>query len=331
MYTSSHPIIIFLLTSVAAGGLMWSVFQPRLDGGSRASDRLGAVARGGAKAFPDDVKGMGRKQSVEEALRKIAETDASANGKHRKVSLQMRIRQAGLGWSRPTFYLVGLIAGFMSYAIAAIAIGIGTLPAAGFAVAATLLVPNLIVNQRRKRRLARFTADLPDALDVIVRGVKSGLPLSDCLKSIAAEAPEPLRTEFKAIVDDHTLGLPLADAAARLPDRVPVPEATFFAIVIAIQGRSGGSLSEALGNLSRVVRDRKKMKHKIQAMSSEAKASAGIIGSLPFFVTGIMSITSPAYIALLFTDLLGNVILTISAIWMLIGVLVMKKMISFDF
>jgi tight adherence protein B len=133
------------------------------------------------------------------------------------------------------------------------------------------------------------------------------------------------------IIDDHTMGMPLALAAARLPDRVPVPEATFFAIVIAIQSRSGGSLSEALGNLSRVVRDRKKMKNKIKAMSSEAKTSAGIIASLPFFVAGVLALTGPEYIMLLFTELLGNLILVISGIWMLIGVLVMRKMISFDF
>ncbi len=214
---------------------------------------------------------------------------------------------------------------------AAVAFGLGALPSAGFGLGAALLAPNLIVNHKRKRRLARFTAELPDALDVIVRGVKSGLPLSDCLKSIAAEAPEPIRAEFKAIVDDHTMGMPLAEAAARLPERVPVSEATFFAIVIAIQSRSGGSLSEALGNLSRVVRERKKMANKIKAMSSEAKASAMIIGALPFLVAGALAVISPDYIALLFTDLVGNIILAISGFWMLIGILVMRKMIAFDF
>ncbi len=331
MYTSTHPIMIFLLTTLAAGGLLWTLFQPRLDGGTRASDRFGAVAKGRSPVLPGDMKNKGRKQTVEEALREIAEQETGANGKRQKVSLQMRIRQAGLGWSRQTFYILGLAAGLLGYFVAAIAFGIGQIPAASFGLAAALLVPNVVVNHKRKKRLARFTADLPDALDVIVRGVKSGLPLSDCLKSIATDAVEPIRSEFKAIIDDHTMGMPLADAAARLPDRVPVPEATFFAIVIAIQSRSGGSLSEALGNLSRVVRERKKMKNKIRAMSSEAKASAGIIGALPFFVTGAMTLTSPEYIALLFTELAGNLILVISGVWMLIGILVMRKMISFDF
>jgi tight adherence protein B len=331
MYSTTQPILIFLLTTLAVGGLLWTLFQPRFDGGSRASDRFSAVSKGGVGAVTGALKDNGRKQSVQEALREIAEQETGANGRHQKVSLQMRIRQAGLSWSRHNFYMFGLAVGLLGYFVAAIALGIGQITSASFGIAAALLVPNLAVNHKRKKRLERFTADLPDALDVIVRGVKSGLPLADCLKSIAVDSVEPIRSEFKAIIDDHTMGMPLAVAAARLPDRVPVQEAAFFAIVIAIQSRSGGSLSEVLGNLSRVVRDRKKMKNKIQAMSSEAKTSAWIIGSLPFFVTGAMTFTSPEYIMLLFTDLVGNVILVISGIWMLIGILVMSKMISFDF
>ena len=263
MYTSTYPIMIFLLTTLAAGGLLWTLFQPRLAGGTRASDRFGAVAKSSSPMLPGDMKNMGRKQTVEEALREIAKYETGANGKRQKVSLQMRIRQAGLGWSPLTFYILGLAAGLFGYFVAATAFGIGQIPAASFGLSATLLVPNVVVNHKRKKRLAHFTGNLPDALDVIVRGVKSGLPLSDCLKSIASDAVEPIRSEFKAIIDDHTMGMPLAVAAARLPDRIPLPEATFFAIVIAIQSRSGGSLSEALENLSRVVRERKKMKNKI--------------------------------------------------------------------
>ncbi len=330
MLASTQPLLTFLLITLATGGVLWTLFQPRLDGGTRASDRLGAVTRGRNPALPGNLKDKGRKQSVEEALREIAEQETGANGKRRKVSLQVRLRQAGLSWSRQTFYIFTLASGVLGYLVAAIAFGIGQIPAAGFGLGAALLIPNAFVNRKRKKRLASFIAELPDAIDVIVRGVRSGLPLSDCLKSIAAEAAEPVRTEFKAIVDDHTMGMPLSEAAARLPDRVPVPEATFFAIVIAIQSRSGGSLSEALGNLSKVVRERKKMRNKIQAMSSEAKASAGIIGALPIFVMGAMSLTSPEYIALLFTELAGNVILAISGFWMLIGILVMRKMINFN-
>jgi tight adherence protein B len=125
--------------------------------------------------------------------------------------------------------------------------------------------------------------------------------------------------------------MPLGEACAKLYERTPVAEANFFAIVVAIQQKAGGNLAEALGNLSRVLRDRKKMKAKIQAMSQEAKASASIIGALPVAVMTLVYITSPQYISLLFTEPLGHVMLAGSAIWMLIGVLVMKKMINFDF
>jgi len=114
-----------------------------------------------------------------------------------------------------------------------------------------------------------------------VRASKTGLPLGDCLKVIAAEAQEPVKGEFRAIMETQNVGLPLGDACTKLYERIPVPEANFFGIVITIQQKAGGNLSEALGNLSRVLRDRKKMKAKIQAVSMEAKASASIIAALP--------------------------------------------------
>jgi tight adherence protein B len=166
---------------------------------------------------------------------------------------------------------------------------------------------------------------------VIVRGVKAGLPLIDSMKVISLEAQEPVRGEFQEIIEDQTLGMPLADAVARLPERIPLAEANFFAIVIAIQARSGGSLSEALSNLSKVLRDRKKMNAKIKAMSAEAKSSAGIIGSLPIVVTVLVYFTSPDYILLLFQTVTGNIVLAVCGMWMLMGILVMRKMINFDF
>jgi tight adherence protein B len=241
------------------------------------------------------------------------------------------MRQGGLAWSRTTYGLVSLGAGILSFLAGLSLLGGQIMPAAAFGVAGGLLLPHLYVGFRRKRRLNRFTAEFPNAVDVIVRGVKSGLPLVDCLKINAAEAQEPVRSEFKAIVQDQTLGLPLDEAVQRLPERVPLAEANFFAIVIAIQSRTGGSLSEALGNLSKVLRERRKMKAKIKSMSSEAKASAAIIGSLPAIVAGLVYITSPDYISLLFTETVGNVVLVGSGLWMLMGCLVMRKMINFDF
>ena len=166
---------------------------------------------------------------------------------------------------------------------------------------------------------------------MIVRGIKAGLPLLDSLKLIATDSPEPVRSEIRSIVETQMIGIPLGEACMKLYERMPLPEANFFGIVISIQQRAGGNLSEALGNLSRVLRDRKRMKAKIQAMSMEAKASASIIGALPICVMGLVWFTSPKYMELLWTEPMGRMMMTACAVWMSIGILVMRKMINFDF
>ena len=174
-------------------------------------------------------------------------------------------------------------------------------------------MPYWLLGYLKKRRERRFLNVFPDAVDVIVRGIKAGLPLLDSLKMIALEGQEPVKSEFQAILETQAIGMPLGDACQRLYQSMPLPEANFFGIVIAIQTEAGGNLSEALGNLSKVLRDRKKMKAKIQAMSMEAKASAAIIGSLPPAVMGIVYITSPTYIELLWTHPTGQLMLLGSA------------------
>ena len=152
--------------------------------------------------------------------------------------------------------------------------------------------PAWVLNFLRKHRLKKFVDEFPNAVDIIIRGVKAGMPLGDCLRVIAAEAAEPVRGEFRQIVEAQTMGLSASEAVDRIVERVPLPEASFFAIVINIQQKAGGNLAEALGNLSGVLRDRKKMKTKIKSVSSEAKTSAYIIGSLPFFVSGMVWFTA---------------------------------------
>jgi Flp pilus assembly protein TadB len=205
------------------------------------------------------------------------------------------------------------------------------LAAVGLAFAAGFGLPRWMLGYLKKRREKQFLKALPDAVDVIVRGIKAGLPLFDSIKVVAADAPEPLRSEFLAIIETQAIGMPLGEACGRLFERMPVPEANFFGIVVAIQQKSGGNLSEALGNLSKVLRDRKKMSEKIQAMSMEAKASAGIIGSLPPIVMLLVYLSTPDYISLLWTHPTGQLMLVASAVWMGIGIFVMKKMINFDF
>jgi tight adherence protein B len=180
------------------------------------------------------------------------------------------------------------------------------------------------------RRLKKFSLEFPNSLDIIIRGVKAGLPLGDCMRIIASEASEPVRSEFRQIVESQALGLSVTEAVERMPDRIPTPEANFFAIVIAIQQKAGGNLAEALANLSRVLRERKKMRDKIKAISSEAKASAMIIGALPIVVALLVYITSPRYIELLWTTETGRVVLVVCVCVMGLGCFIMQKMIAFD-
>jgi tight adherence protein B len=242
----------------------------------------------------------------------------------------MRIKQAGLSWSKRQFLMISAGFGLLVF-LAVYPTGFGILPAAALGFAAAFGLPRWLLTFLKKRRENKFLNAFPDAVDVIVRGIKAGLPLLDCLKMITLEAPEPIRSQFREIVETQAIGMPLGDACGKLYENMPLPEANFFSIVVSIQQKAGGNLSEALGNLSRVLRDRKKMKAKIQAMSQEAKASAGIIGALPIAVMILVYITSPNYISLLWTEPLGRLMLAASALWMFCGVMVMKKMINFDF
>jgi tight adherence protein B len=322
--------LIFLLSAGCVGALLLVGFYPRVAAHSQFRRRIAGVAVSG-QGMALQAGGMDesrRKRSVEATLREADEKQKSKAKKRAKHSLRGRLREADLGWSRRTYCLVSLGTGIGAFVLT---LGLlATLPAAGIGISAGLLLPHLFLRFRRNRRFKRFAAEFPNAIDVIVRGIKAGMPLIDCLKIVAAEAQEPVKTEFKALVDDQALGLPLDEAVQRMPQRVPLSEATFFAIVIAIQSRTGGSLSEALGNLSKVLRERKKMKQKVKAMSGEAKASAMIIGSLPVAVAGLLYVTSPSYIKLLFITSTGHLVLGCCAVLMLMGIMVMRKMINFD-
>jgi tight adherence protein B len=196
--------------------------------------------------------------------------------------------------------------------------------------AAGVGLPRWYVSFMRKKRIKAFLNEFPNAIDIIVRAIKSGLPLNDGLRLIAAEAKEPVKSEFRRMIEQQQLGISVPEAALKLYENMPCSEANFFGIVIQIQSQAGGNLSEALGNLSRVIRDRKKMKAKVSALSMEAKASAAIIGSLPFIVTLLIYLASPSYITVLFTHPTGHLIILVSLGWMSIGIMVMKKMINFD-
>lgn len=325
------PFVAFALAATSVGGVLLAAFYQRLAGGSPLDRRVEAIGtlRGVPVRVADGAGEKARKRSVAATLQEADDRQRRKTRAKYKPSLATRLRQADIGWTPRRYYLACAGAGAASF-LAFLGL-VGVLPAAGAGIIGGLLFPHLYVGFTRKRRLERFQTLFPDAIDVIVRGIKSGVPLGDCLKIVATESPEPVRGEFKTLMEDQALGLPLGEAVQRLPDRIPVSEASFFAIVIAVQSRTGGNLSEALANLSAVLRERKQMLAKIAAMSAEAKASGGIIGSLPVIVGGILYFTSPAYVGLLFSTTIGNLVLAACAIWMTIGVLVMRRMINFDF
>jgi tight adherence protein B len=321
-----QALALAFLAATTIGGLAWVFLYPMLSGERKAENRRASVAKTEPAARQADKNQRSRREQVEGSLKDL---DARRQ-KEKKIPLSSRLTQAGLDWSTQKFMVISGILAAASFVLAMMAGG-GLLGGVGLAFAAGFGVPRWMLNYLKKRREKKFLRALPDAVDVIVRGIKAGLPLFESIKVVAADAPEPLKSEFLAIIETQAIGMPLGDACARLFERMPVPEANFFGIVIAIQQKSGGNLSEALGNLSKVLRDRKKMAEKIQAMSMEAKASAGIIGSLPPIVMLLVWITTPDYISLLWTHPTGQLMLVGCVTWMTIGVLVMKKMINFDF
>jgi len=320
-------LALAFLAFTTIGGLAWVFVYPLLSGEKKAESRRASIARPEpATARQADKSQRSRREQVEGSLKDLE----ARRLKEKSVPLSTRITQAGLSWSIQKFWIASGIVGVAAGA-AAFWMGGGLLGGVGMAFAAGFGLPRWVLGYLKTKREKAFLKALPDAVDVIVRGIKAGLPLFESIKVVAADAPEPLKSEFLAIIETQTIGMPLGEACARLYERMPVPEANFFGIVIAIQQKSGGNLSEALGNLSKVLRDRKKMADKIQAMSMEAKASAAIIGSLPPVVMALVWITTPDYISLLWSHPTGQFMLVACVCWMAIGVMVMKKMINFDF
>jgi len=317
----NNTVLAAGLAIAALGGLAF-VFA---GGSDRADARRASVQKSDPKANAVAVDRAAKKKQISDSLK-----DLEKKSQRKGADLATRIEQAGLPIDKRQFYMIS--AGVALVIAVAVFIKSGSLPLAGLCgLMAALGLPTFVLSRLRNRRINKFVDIFPNALDIIVRGVKAGLPLGDTLRIVANEAPEPVRGEFRKIVESQALGLPLPEAAEKLAQRVPVSETNFFSIVIGIQSKSGGNLSEAIGNLSRTLRERKKMKGKIKAMAMEAKASAFIIGAVPFVVTFMLYLSSPKYISLLWMTQHGRIVSAIACFWMSIGVVMMRKMINFDF
>ncbi|MBB3388638.1 tight adherence protein B [Rhizobium sp. BK275] len=326
-------LAIVVLAAVAAAAVSYAILFSRIESDKKSASRINRVKsaeldRTKVKAARDRVQELSkRRKSVQDSLKDL---EKRQHEKTRKtLSLKSRLVQAGLPITPVRFYLFSALFAFVLLVLLFLA-GASTPIMLGIPVAAGLGLPRWVLGFLVSRRQNKFLDEFPNALDVIVRSIRSGLPLNDAIRLVATEGVEPVKGEFRRIVESQQVGLSVPEACARMTNQMPLQEVNFFAIVIAIQSQAGGNLSEAIGNLSKVLRDRKKMKAKVKALSMEAKASAVIIGALPFIVATLVYLTSPQYMMVLFTDPRGHFIMGFSAIWMSIGIFVMRNMINFD-
>lgn len=325
------PLIAGLLAAIALGVIVYILASPYLSGEKQVEKRIESATENRSRRMArtaQNEQASSRRKAVADTLKDLEDRQK----KSEKISLRLRLERAGLEIDVKTFWMASAFAGVAAAAMVWLSvpsINPVALIAVGFVGA--LGIPRWLVARMTRSRQNKFINEFANAIDVIVRGIKSGLPLNECLNIISRESPEPVRSEFRDIVEQQRVGVPLQECFERMMTRLPLPEVKFFAIVIGIQQSAGGNLSEALGNLAGVLRDRKMMAAKVQALSAEAKASAMVLGALPFVVMGMVYMSTPAYITILWTTKVGQFMMLGAAVWMTLGILVMKKMINFKF
>ena len=322
------PILAAVLAFITIGGLGWV----RVGGDDTSGQAVKRAKAIGAAREATAAKRAAVANTPEARRKQILSQLQDVERRERKARMTMsaKLKQAGLSISLQTFVFISIGAGVFGFLVLFL-LGVNIFVALGFGLAMGLGAPRWVVGFMGKKRMKQFSLAFPDAVDILVRGIKTGLPVHDCFKIIARESPQPLGGEFQRLVEGMGVGLTLSQALDKMYERMPTPELNFFAIVIAIQQKSGGNLAEALGNLTAVLRARRLMGEKIKALSSEAIASAGILAALPPVVMILVMLSSPGYMMTMFTDMRGQVMLLGSAIWMACGVFAMKRMISFKY
>ena len=266
-----------------------------------------------------------RQRQVQEKLNELA---TKGKKRRRREETRLSLVQAGVAASVRNYMLVVVAVGVVAAGIGAVS-GLSLAVAPFVGLIAAYILPKAVLRIKARRRQKQFTARFAEAIDIVVRGVKSGLPVGECMMIVANELPPPVGEEFHRLVEGQKLGITLEELIEQGIERMPTAEFKFFSIVLQIQQQTGGSLAETLENLSTVLRERKKMRDKIQAMSQEAKSNAVIIGILPFLVAGLLSAVKPDYLTLLFVLPVGNIMLVGALCWMALGGLMMKAMINF--
>jgi len=323
-----------LIALIAAGlfvglGILFLGGDSGSSNGSRVRDLSGKPSLGGniRSKIKGEESGSRRKQ-IEETLGKIEERQKQK--KRKSKSIEARLLQADWKTNPKKFFTISIILTILAGGIPFV-LGLDIRGCIGLAVVIGLGLPRLILSMAINKRQKKFTAHFADGMDIIVRGVRTGLPLGDCMKIIAHESPDPMGAEFRRVVEGESLGIPIEVCLEQLYERMPIAEVNFFATVLNIQKTTGGNLGESLSNLSNVLRGRKLLREKIKALSSEAKMSAIIIGALPIVVMILITIMSPDYMSELYFTTRGQKNLMIGACMMLFGTAMMKKMINFKF
>jgi tight adherence protein B len=319
-----------LFAAIAFGTIVYVFVNPYISGEKKTEKRLTSISKSGARTSERRIaadQASARRKAVADTLKDLEARQKNSE----KVDFNLRLRRAGLDITPKGYWLMSLGVGVGCAIVSLIAFPTAPLAAPVVGFVGAFGIPRWYIARVTHKRQMKFLKEFANAIDVIVRGVKSGLPLNECLAIISRESPDPIGREIRDVVDEQRVGVPISECLDRLMQRVPLPEVKFFAVVIAIQQKSGGNLSEALGNLSGVLRDRVRLQMKVQALSAEAKASASVLAALPVVVGVLVFLTSPQYIALLWQLKTGQLLLLISAFWMMCGVLVMRKMINFKF
>lgn len=327
-------LIVILLGAIAVAGIVAVLFYPSF-ASDRAEQRLKSVS-GSRGAMAAQVRSAGgrlmegsrgsRRKQVQDTLKQIELKQAE---QQKRMTLRTLIDQTGLSLDVRTFWMISAAIGLVLAAVPLI-FGFPWYLCLTSGFVGLFGLPRWFLGYVRKRRLEKFLHDLPDSLDMMVRGLRAGLPLSDAMKIISSETPPPIGPEFWEVVEGQRVGITIEQGLERMAERVPLQEVNFLAIVLNVQAKTGGNLTETLGNLSKVLRDRRKMKGRIRAASQEAKSSAMIIGAMPILIMSAVAFLNPKYLEPLFTTYPGNMLLGFCVIWMLTGIFVMRRMINFD-
>lgn len=319
------PVLIAVLVILLIAGI---VFALQVNTKAEKRKRMMAVVQGNTVARKGDKgKKHHQDQRRHDLSKKLKESEGEAKKKE-GAGLSDLIMQAGMEISVKKFWFFSIVFGVLFTTLIHFS---GQPPYVVIAAAfiGTLGLPKLFLKRKAKKRQKKFLEDFADALESMTRLLKAGMPVTEAIAMVAREYTGPVGDEMSRIFDRQKIGIPLPEAVLIGAKRMPITEMQMFATAVAIQAQTGSSLSEVLTNLANVIRARFQMKRKVNALSSEAKASASIIGALPLLVLGGMYMTNREYIIVLFEDPTGNALLAGAAFWMFCGIMVMKQMINF--